>query len=1277
MAQVLLTSVGSAIGGPVGGALGRLAGSLIDRAAVDALTPARQVGPRLAGLQLQSTAEGEPMACAFGRMRVTGQVIWAARFKERRIEQSSGGGKGGPRTVSYAYSLSFAVAICEGPIDGLGRVWADGQVMDMTGVTMRLHTGGAEQTPDPLIEAIEGAAPAYRGVAYAVFEDLPLDAYGNRPPQLAFEVFRRPRAAAPALEDRLGSVCLIPGAGEFVYATTPVLRRDGLTVSTAENVNNPSGLPDIEAALDQLAAQLPNVRHVTLVVAWFGDDLRCGHCTIRPGVEQAEKATIPFAWRAGGVGRDGAHLVSNHDGGPAYGGTPSDQAVIQAIAALKARGYAVTLYPFVLMDIPAGNGRPDPYGGAEQAAYPWRGRITGSDKSSAAAGEVDAFFGTAAAGDFTTTANGVDYHGPAEWSFRRFILAQAHLAEAAGGVDDFLIGSELRGLTTLRSDAVTFPAVAALRALAADCAGVLRPGTELGYAADWSEYFGHQPADGSGDVFFHLDPLWADPHVGFVGIDWYAPLADWRDGDEHLDALAGFEGPYDPTYLAANVAGGEGFDWFYASDADRLAQRRTPITDGAYGEPWVFRPKDLANWWSNPHHDRPTGVRSATPTDWTPGLKPIRFVEFGCPAVNKASNAPNLFVDPKSVESSLPPFSNGSRDDLAQRRALEAVLAWYAAPSHVPVIGGQAMIDTARMAAWCWDARPFPDFPARTTVWADAPNWSRGHWLTGRMGASEVANLIAVILARGGVSLGDIDLSGAHGLIEGYLLDRPMSLSDAIAPLATIFAFDLAERGGLIATAARDGAPLLSLNDEALALPDGKAAELSPTRTLKPLPDVLNLRFIDGAGDYRTGSVAVRSDGPGGAGASALDLPMLVTADVAAAVGARQLRKLVAERDSATLYVAPETALAAEPGDVVEVANDPEPWRVARVDADETPRLSLLRMEAAAPGGNGDQPFTVAPAARPLGPPALILLDLPPLEGAEDDTRPLAAIAADPWTAFDLFAGPSEDALTLRATAAETAVIGQTLTDLAPGPLNRFDRAARLWVRIEGGVLASATEMAVLNGANPLAVQTNDGQWEVLQYQSATLVSASVYALSGLLRGQAGTDAAMRVGAAAGAGVVVLNGDLVRANVSQSERGLPLVWRAAPAGGPAGGLAMAEQTFTWSAVALRPFAPCHLRRAVLADGTLRFTWIRRTRVGGDAWTAGDVPLSEARETYRLDILSGDVVVRTLLADTPSTHYLPPDQAADFPGGLPNPLTVQVRQGSDTYGWGTPLRRAFE
>lgn len=216
-----------------------------------------------------------------------------------------------------------------------------------------------------------------------------------------------------------------------------------------------------------------------------------------------------------------------------------------------------------------------------------------------------------------------------------------------------------------------------------------------------------------GEVLFHLDPLWADANIDHVAIDWYPPLGDWRDGGGGLDAAL-FEGASDPAYLATQIAGGEGFDWFYATEADRAAQARTPIHDTAHGEDWVFRVKDLVGWWSNAHHDRPGGIRSATPTPWVPGMKPIRLTEFGCAAVDRGANAPNVFVDPKSRESGLPPFSTGVRDDRMQRRTLEAVLMHF----------GEAANNPSRpsMVGRCWrrqmpgagmrgPIRPFPPRP--------------------------------------------------------------------------------------------------------------------------------------------------------------------------------------------------------------------------------------------------------------------------------------------------------------------------------------------------------------------------------------------------------------------------------------------------------------------------------------------------------------------------------------------------------------------------------------
>lgn len=88
-----------------------------------------------------------------------------------------------------------------------------------------------------------------------------------------------------------------------------------------------------------------------------------------------------------------------------------------------------------------------------------------------------------------------------------------------------------RGL--VRDTASSYPFVAALMQLASDVKSVL-PDARVTYAADWSEYFGHQPTDGSGDVYFHLDPLWASADIDAIGIDVYWPLADWREGRAQL-----------------------------------------------------------------------------------------------------------------------------------------------------------------------------------------------------------------------------------------------------------------------------------------------------------------------------------------------------------------------------------------------------------------------------------------------------------------------------------------------------------------------------------------------------------------------------------------------------------------------------------------------------------------------------------------------------------------------------------------------------------------------
>lgn len=192
MATLIFTAIGTALGGPIGGVLGALAGSQVDSVIFGGGGSA--TGPRLKDLSVTTSSYGSAIPRQFGTMRVAGTIIWATDLAEHN--QTSGGGKGQASVTTYSYTSSFAVAISSRPILGIGRIWADGNLLrgaggDLkVGGTLRVYTGYGDQAPDPLIAAAEGAAncPAFRGTAYAVFEDLQLGDYGNRIPSLTFEV---------------------------------------------------------------------------------------------------------------------------------------------------------------------------------------------------------------------------------------------------------------------------------------------------------------------------------------------------------------------------------------------------------------------------------------------------------------------------------------------------------------------------------------------------------------------------------------------------------------------------------------------------------------------------------------------------------------------------------------------------------------------------------------------------------------------------------------------------------------------------------------------------------------------------------------------------------------------------------------------------------------------------------------------------------------------------------------------------------------------------------
>ena len=191
MATLVFSSIGTALGGPLGGAIGALAGRQLDGTLFG--SGARN-GSRLRELDVSLSSYGVALPRIHGRMRVAGAIIWATELQEH--SQLQGGAKGQAAVNAFSYTANLAVAVSSRPVTGIGRIWADGKLLrgsagDLkVGGIVRVHTGSEEQAVDPLIAASEGEArcPAFRGIAYVVFEALDLADFGNRIPALTFEV---------------------------------------------------------------------------------------------------------------------------------------------------------------------------------------------------------------------------------------------------------------------------------------------------------------------------------------------------------------------------------------------------------------------------------------------------------------------------------------------------------------------------------------------------------------------------------------------------------------------------------------------------------------------------------------------------------------------------------------------------------------------------------------------------------------------------------------------------------------------------------------------------------------------------------------------------------------------------------------------------------------------------------------------------------------------------------------------------------------------------------
>ena len=371
----------------IGGAVGAIGGAVVDSLLVRTLTPRRSSNPQLS----------DPAHHECGRERRAAQAVGAHAPRRQRhlvhavqhlhdASQANGSGKGAlfAAVQDHRHPLHAELRgrLLRGrrlrqPRPRLGRRQpARSQPVSPT----RSTTGPRAQEPDSFIESVEGAGnvPAYRGTCYLVFENMLLD--DVRQPHAADHRRDHPALGAsrtPTTSSSHAAKRGVPATGRrrvrARHARVPVLRRLRELVSrrTSTSMTGPARLLRLDGRTRRRAARPREA--VSLVVSWFGTDLRAGNCQITPKVETREQDR-----EAGRLG--GRRLHPRHRAGgqpdqprprsirraspdehrrqatpvPAFGGTPSDATVTQAIQYMNGQGIRVMFYPFIMMDIPVG-----------------------------------------------------------------------------------------------------------------------------------------------------------------------------------------------------------------------------------------------------------------------------------------------------------------------------------------------------------------------------------------------------------------------------------------------------------------------------------------------------------------------------------------------------------------------------------------------------------------------------------------------------------------------------------------------------------------------------------------------------------------------------------------------------------------------------------------------------------------------------------------------------------------------------------------------------------
>lgn len=510
----------------------------------------------------------------------------------------------------------------------------------------------------------------------------------------------------------------------------------------------------------------------------------------------------------------------------------------------------------------------------------------------------------------------------------------------------------------------------------------------------------------------------------------------------------------------------------------------------------------------------------------------------------------------------------------------------------------------------------------------------------------------AFVLSQVATSRSAIEQLMSAYFFEAYVTDKLYFVPRAGSVLDTIDADDM-------------GAGLEAPQDETLPTQVGSDMEI---------PAQVALSYSNVDADYTTATEHSDRLLSGQISTSAVQLPMGFTSAEAKGIADAIVVDGYASRVSGTFSV-PLAYAALTPTDVVAVPDaDGNVYRVRIVRrTDEGPLLKfewvLDDATAIESAGITSDDYTPTVGVALPGETLMELLDVPLMRDAENTLGHYVAATSSgtTWPGASISRSLDDVEYAEAARVSERAILGVTTTTLGNWAGVGFDEQNTVTVSLSYGTLSSSTRAGLLADASINNIMIGA---ELVRFRTATFVDDGIYTLSGLLRGQKGTEWAMAGHTSADVAVLIQTAgiryvaiDLPSLSAERFYKGVTLGKSLASVTG---------ESFTCEGVSLMPLAPVNLRRTVGTGNQITVTWDRRTRLACTFTGAAgiSVPLGELTEAYEVDVvlIAGSVLKRTLSVTSASAIYTAAMQTADGIGAS-TPIRFDVYQMSAVVGRG--------